>query len=133
MSISAGSIEAVLNLNSQPFISGLNTARGQLDTFMNGTNNAGDRITALGGMMTSAGSIATKGLTVPLLAVGAGAIKTAADFEQGMSNVQAISGATASDMERLGEKAKELGANTKFSASEASEAFSYMAKLKMVS
>ena len=47
-----------------------------------------------------------------------------------MSKVEAISGATASEVAQLSEKAKELGANTKFSASEASDAFSYMAKIK---
>lgn len=133
MSISAGSIESVLNLNSQPFITGLNNARSQLSTFTDNTNSAGDRMTALGGIMTGVGAAMTKGVTVPLLAAGAGAVKTAADFEAGMSQVQAISGATAGDMEQLSAKAKELGANTKFSATEASEAFSYMAKLKMVS
>lgn len=50
-----------------------------------------------------------------------------ANFEQEMANVGAISNATEEDMELLKEKAKEMGATTKFSASEAAEAFSYMA------
>lgn len=44
-----------------------------------------------------------------------------------MSNVAAISGATADDLELLTEKAKEMGAKTKFSATEATDALSYMA------
>lgn len=59
--------------------------------------------------------------------LGAAAIKTASDFDSSMSNVQAISGATADEMEILREKAREMGAKTKFSAEEAGDAMSYMA------
>lgn len=48
-------------------------------------------------------------------------------FEAGMSKVAAVSGASAEDVALLTEKAKEMGATTKFSASEAAEAFNYMA------
>ena len=47
--------------------------------------------------------------------------------EAGMSKVSAISGATGSELEALTEKAKEMGAKTKFSATESAEAFQYMA------
>ena len=59
--------------------------------------------------------------------LGAVAVKTASDFDASMSNVQAISGATAEDMEILREKAREMGEKTKFSATEAGDAMSYMA------
>lgn len=49
------------------------------------------------------------------------------NFESVMSQVQAISGATAKEMESLNAKAKEMGSTTKFTAAEAGEAFSYMA------
>ncbi len=55
------------------------------------------------------------------------AVKVGSDFESGMSKVQAISGATAEDMKLLTDKAKEMGASTKFSATESSEALQYMA------
>ena len=48
-------------------------------------------------------------------------------FESGMAQVQAVSGATGEEMDQLTEKAKEMGAKTKFSASESAEAFNYMA------
>ena len=44
-----------------------------------------------------------------------------------MSEVSAVSGATGKDLEALKDKAKEMGASTKFSASEAAEAMNYMA------
>src|SRR5690606_27063280 len=56
-----------------------------------------------------------------------GAVKTAASLEAEMSKVKAISGATADDLAQLTDKAKEMGAMTKFSASESAQAFQYMA------
>lgn len=54
-------------------------------------------------------------------------INTYKDFEAAMSQVQAISGSTQSDLTRLTAKAKEMGATTKFTAAESAEAFNYMA------
>ncbi len=51
----------------------------------------------------------------------------AADFQEGMSNVKALSGATAQEMAELTAMAKELGAETKYTARESSEAMGYMA------
>lgn len=54
-------------------------------------------------------------------------VKTAAEFDATMSKVAAISGATGDDFTALEEKAKQMGATTKFSASESAEAMTYMA------
>ena len=54
-------------------------------------------------------------------------INTYKEFELVMSQVEAVSGATGSEIEQLSEKAKEMGATTKFTAAEAGEAFNYMA------
>ncbi|MBQ6091360.1 MAG: phage tail tape measure protein [Lachnospiraceae bacterium] len=54
-------------------------------------------------------------------------IETYKNFEAAMSQVQAISGATGNELERLTAKAKEMGATTKFTATESAEAFNYMA------
>lgn len=51
----------------------------------------------------------------------------AGDFEAGMSNVEALSGATAAEMEQLSGVAKELGATTKFTALQSADAMGYMA------
>lgn len=48
-------------------------------------------------------------------------------FEAGMSEVQAISGASGKDLEKLSAKAKQMGATTKFSATESATALKYMA------
>lgn len=68
-----------------------------------------------------------KGATAGLTALGGAAIKVGSDFEAGMSQVQAISGASGEDLEKLKNKAKEMGATTKFSATESAEALNYMA------
>lgn len=54
-------------------------------------------------------------------------INTAGDFEASMSNVEALSGATGEDLTALSDKAKEMGATTKFTAGESADALSYMA------
>lgn len=62
-----------------------------------------------------------------LVAFSAKAVSTGMTFDKAMSNVEAISGATADEMEVLRNKAQEMGADTVYSASEAAEALSYMA------
>lgn len=49
------------------------------------------------------------------------------DFESMMSQVKAISGATGQAFDELTAKAQEMGATTKFTATESAEAFNYMA------
>lgn len=84
--------------------------------------------------LESVGKKGLKGLGVAigatatgLIALGGYAVKVGSDFEAGMSKVQAISGATQEEVNKLIEKAREMGAKTKFSASESAEAFQYMA------
>lgn len=60
-------------------------------------------------------------------AVAGYALKVGTSFESTMSEVQAISGATGDQMQQLSDKAKEMGSTTSFSATEAGEAFTYMA------
>lgn len=66
-------------------------------------------------------------VTAAVGGLGAAAVKVAADFDSGMSQVAAVSGATGKELDALREKAREMGAKTKFSASEAAEAMNYMA------
>ncbi|WP_347736276.1 phage tail tape measure protein [Faecalibacterium prausnitzii] len=54
-------------------------------------------------------------------------VNTAGDFEASMSNVEALSGATGEELTALSDKAKEMGATTKFTAGESADALSYMA------
>ena len=66
-------------------------------------------------------------MTGVVTGLGTAAVKTAADFDSAMSKVAAVSGATGKDFDDLRSKAREMGAKTKFSATEAAEAMNYMA------
>lgn len=80
----------------------------------------------IGESLTSAGEKMLP-VTAAVTGLGTAAVKTAADFDSSMSNVAAISGSSAEDMDKLRERAREMGAQTKFSAKEAGDAMGYMA------
>ena len=71
------------------------------------------------------GAVAAVG-TATVGAVGAAA-EVGSGFEKSMSRVEAISGATGNDLERLRAAAETMGANTSKTASESADALSYMA------
>lgn len=127
MSVNMGQAVGYLDLDTSKFKTGLKSALADLKTFKSQTATTQDKMAAFSSAATSTGKSLTKGLTVPLAGIGVAAVAVTAKFDAGMSKVQAISGATANDMEKLRAKAKEMGAQTKFSATESAEAFSYMA------
>lgn len=92
--------------------------------------NVGNKITDVGKKTSVASAAVT--------AMGGVAVKTAADFESSMSQVQATMGITSdfmsdlngksvNTMDALSDLAKEMGAKTAFSASECAEALNYLA------
>lgn len=76
---------------------------------------------------TAAGKTLTKNVTAPIVAGFGAAVKVTADFDKSMSQVAAVSGATGDELEVLRDKAREMGATTKFSAADAADAMNYMA------
>lgn len=87
---------------------------------------AGQKMESVGNSIAGAGK-KMMGITTIIGGVGIAAVKTAADFDSAMSQVAAVSGATGDDFDALRDKAREMGAKTKFSATEAAEAMNYMA------
>lgn len=85
-----------------------------------------EKASKVGGTITKAGESLLP-LTTGLVGLGATAVKITADFDQQMSKVSAISGATGDDFDKLRDKANEMGEKTKFSAKESAEAMEYMA------
>ena len=81
--------------------------------------SASDKVSSTGEKLLPASAAVT--------ALGVAAVKTASDFDASMSQVAAVSGATGEDFDKLRAKAREMGAKTKFSASEAADAMNYMA------
>ena len=98
----------------------------QSSTALQKIANSGEKLKSAGQTVTSAGEKLLP-VTAAVTALGTVAVKTGANFDSSMSQVAAVSGATGDDFDRLREKAREMGAKTKFSASEAADAMNYMA------
>lgn len=153
MAIDVGSAVGYLLLDTSKWDSGISKAKQGFKTLWDDTATTSDKLTAVGGSFTSLGTTLTVGLTAPIAGIGAGMVKTAADFEESMSNVKAILGDVSSGVMKEAEEAAEslslsyqkgatdtetamnmisamaqkMGATTKYSAVEAGEAFQYMA------
>ena len=128
MAVDVGSAVGYLDLDINGFLTSLRSAQSEADkASKNIVTKFGANMQSAGKKLTSAGSTLTKSVTVPIVGLGTAAIKTSSDFESAMSKVSAISGATGTDLNKLNKKAQEMGSKTKFSATEAANAFEYMA------
>lgn len=87
---------------------------------------SGEKLKSVGSKVSNVGDKMAK-LAVPIAGVGIASAKLGMDFEEQMSSVQAKSGATGSDLEKLKNKALEMGSKTKFSATEAGQGLDFMA------
>lgn len=114
---------AKIQANVSDFQRGLASAKTSLESFQKQTGSTFERV---GKTMQSVGKSLTKGVTLPLLAVGAYATKTGAEFESAMSKVSALSGATGKDLSTLEKAAREMGRTTRYGSTEAANALSYM-------
>lgn len=128
MAVDVGSAVGYLDIDISGFLAGLRSAQSEADSATkNIATKIGSNLQSAGKSITSAGKTLTTHVTVPIVGLGTAAVKTTSDFESAMSKVSAISGATGSDLDALNQKAQEMGAKTKFSATESAEAFTYMA------
>lgn len=113
MASSLTTIQALLTLNVIDFVKNLKTAGSNFD-----------KVT---GAMVSVGGLLTKTVTEPIIGIGKKIVEVGKEFESTMSQVQALSGATADELKYLEDVARQLGAETAYSASQAAEGFTYMA------
>ncbi|MBS4536804.1 phage tail tape measure protein [Clostridium sp. D2Q-14] len=120
MAINAGSVYSELILDTKKYQAGLSKADKDMKGFASRLGKAGKTVGKVGKQMT------TK-VTLPIIGMGAAALKVGADFEGSMSEVQAISGATGSQLKQMSDKARLMGKTTKYSASESAQAMKYMA------
>lgn len=109
-------IFAKIGLDTSEYDRGLGEVDGKAKNF-------GDKLKKWGEI---AGKVSTA-MVGAATAASAAAIKVGSDFEASMSKVASISGATGEDLAALTAKAEEMGATTKFTASESAEALQYMA------
>lgn len=128
MSVSVGEAVGYLDLDISGFIENLRKANQEAEgSAKTLSNTMGDGLKTVGGKISSVGKAMTVGITTPVVAAGTASVKTAMSFDSAMSKVSAVSGATGKDLDSLRGKALEMGAKTKFSASEAADAMNYMA------
>lgn len=129
MAVDVGSAVGYLDLDISGFLAGLKQANEEAEKqTKNLATKFGGNLTNAGKTLTTAGTTLTKNVSVPLLGVGAAGIKVAMEFEKGMSEVKAISGATGKDFDDLRNKAIDLGSDTAFSAKEVAAGMTEMAK-----
>ena len=112
---SLSSLNFRLTANIAPFRKGLNKAARAMD-------KSGRKMQQFGKNMSMK-------VTAPIVALGAVSFNVFKSFEQEMSKVQAVSGATAEEFKALSDNAKELGASTMFSAREVASLQTEFAKL----
>lgn len=109
-------VVAVLSVDGKEFQLGIKQAQKSLDGF---SGNFSKGFAKIPKVMAAVGTAVTGAF--------AGAIKIGSDFEAQMSRVQAISGATGEEFEKLRQQAIDLGADTTFSASEAAQGMENLA------
>lgn len=113
----------------QKIKSELNTFKGKVYTAtVNVKQNMAGAMKSAGNKLSGA-MLGTTMQMAGMAGIGFGvfdAVKGYADFEEEMSAVKAISGATSDEFQKLNEKAIQMGADTKFSALESAQAFKYM-------
>ncbi|HAR6477760.1 TPA: phage tail tape measure protein [Staphylococcus pseudintermedius] len=102
----------------------LNTSMGELGAKL---SSWGPKLQEIGRNMQSIGRSMSLYVTAPVVAGFGAAVKKSIDFDDSMRKVKATSGATSGEFQQLRDKALEMGAKTKFSASQSAEALNYMA------
>lgn len=128
MNISAGTIMAYMDLDMSSFNNALDMAGEQLSGFASG--GVAGALGSIGAAAETAGRALTMHITGKLLDVGQSALQVGMNFDASMSNVYGLMSSlnlTQMQMDALRDTAREMGATTKFSASEAADAMGYMA------
>ena len=119
-------ITAVVTANTAGFMRGMaqvDAATKRTAAQMNGMTAAASRAST---RMTSIGSVLTKRLSLPMLAIGGASVAMAASFESSMAKIQGLVGVAAKDVEMLASDAQRIGPAYGKSANEAAEALFYI-------
>lgn len=128
MASNSYTVEAVLKADTSNFTSNLDRASSAFNTF---TNSAKGKLGAIGDYFEKVGSSMNKKLTVPIMAGLGASVKTFTTFDDSMRKVAATSGIAADSSSKaymqMRKQAQDLGASTRYSASEVAEGMNYMA------
>jgi TP901 family phage tail tape measure protein len=128
MASNSYTVEAVLKADTSNFTSNLDRASSAFNTF---TNSAKGKLGAIGDNFEKVGNSMNKKLTVPIMAGLGASVKTFTTFDDSMRKVAATSGIAADSSSKaymqMRKQAQDLGASTRYSASEVAEGMNYMA------
>ena len=113
MALKVGELFASFDLDASGMTGTIRTIETQLE--------------GIGADMIRAGSTLSSMVTDPLKGIGKSILSAGMDFTSQMSRVEAISGASAAEMEQLNAEALKMGSTTQFTATEAGQALEYMA------
>lgn len=114
-----------VSLDSSAVGSGLTRLQSFVSGRLSATGKQGGK--TLGSAIGKGLKVATVGVVAAVGAIGVASLSASADFEKAMNKVKAVSGATGKEFTALRDQAKDLGATTKFSASEAAEGMGFLA------
>ena len=130
MPVDVGKAIGYLDLDTTGFKTGFASALQQLRVFGDKSASVTTKLDAVSSAFTSAGRSMTVGLTLPIVTAGTAVVKTAANFEAAMSKTMAVTDTSTygytKTYEMLSEAAQEMGATTRYSASEAADGLYYM-------
>lgn len=116
-----GALRITLGIDASDFEAGTSKARAEMRGFQRDFARMGKK-------WQNMGRDFSQWVTLPILAAGAGVLKMAGDFESAMIKVGISTEATADQMNTMRQMAKDLGAETIFSAKEAAEGMDQLAK-----
>jgi TP901 family phage tail tape measure protein len=115
----AGRIRATIELSNEDFMRRMRESRREMDNMGSRSRRTSRDLGAI--------QKASMGMAAGIAAVIGSSVSVAATFEQSMSKLAGITNASAEDLARLEEAAREMGATTAFSASQAAEGLQYLA------
>ena len=122
MSTVVSSLSVVIGADTSGFTRGADKVNQQITSF--GTTAAGAMVatgratTNFGNSVSGIGSQIT-GLSQPFVALATSGLDAASNFEDVMTNLQVFGGLSGAELEAVRQKALQMGADTKFSASDA--------------
>lgn len=120
MAVDIGTLRGYIELDDE-LTPALESVSARLDRF-------GGQFEKFGRSFTQAGQALTVGVTLPLVALAAGALKAGVGFETAMNRVEAAMQPTEKEMSSLRKAAQDMGAATVFSSTEAAEALTELGK-----
>ncbi|QTH22002.1 phage tail tape measure protein [Rhizorhabdus wittichii] len=110
-----GQLRVILGIDTAQFDKGLDESQRSMIKAGRNFERLGQRVEGIGKSMSIA-------LTLPLTAIGGGALKMAADFESAMNRVEAATGASGAELKALRDQAKAFGADKGVTATAAQTA-----------